>query len=113
METLSLPTEQQPELERWKNFLQRHKNPSNQVEIALVGKYTSLQDSYKSISEAFTHAGAAADTGVKIRWVYSGDLTEVNIDDKLKGVDGVLIAPGFGDRGIDGKIIAANYARRN
>ncbi|NLN32078.1 MAG: CTP synthase [Flavobacteriaceae bacterium] len=113
LETLSLPTEQQPELERWKNFLQRHKNPSNQVEIALVGKYTSLQDSYKSISEAFTHAGAAADTGVKIRWVYSGDLTEVNIDDKLKGVDGVLIAPGFGDRGIDGKIIAANYARRN
>src|SRR5690606_39822125 len=71
-------------------FLSKHKNPANKVEIALVGKYTSLQDSYKSISEAFTHAGAAFDTGVKIRWVYSGDLSEENIGDKLKGVDGKI-----------------------
>lgn len=113
LETLNLSTEKQPELEGWVNFLSKHKNPSNKVEIALVGKYTSLQDSYKSISEAFTHAGGAFDTGVKIRWVYSGDLTEENIGAKLKGVDGILIAPGFGDRGIDGKVLAANYARRN
>ncbi len=113
LETLDLPADKQPELEGWKNFLKTHKNPSNQIEIALVGKYTSLQDSYKSISEALTHAGAAADTGVKVRWVYSGDLSEENIGEKLKGVDGILIAPGFGDRGIDGKVIAANFARRN
>lgn len=113
LETLGLSTETQPDLDRWKNFLTRHKNPSNQIEIALVGKYTSLQDSYKSISEALTHAGAEADTGVKVRWVYSGDLTPENIDSKLSGVDGILIAPGFGDRGIEGKILAANYARRN
>src|SRR5690606_6412309 len=113
LDTLGLSAETQPDLERWQNFLDRHKNPSNKIEIALVGKYTSLQDSYKSISEALTHAGAKADTGVKVRWVYSGDLTPENIDAKLAGVDGILIAPGFGDRGIEGKILAANYARRN
>lgn len=110
---LNLPTDQKPDLTAWENFLERHKNPKNSVEIALVGKYTALPDSYKSISEAFTHAGAQTETEVKIRWVYSGDLTTENIDSVLKGVDGVLIAPGFGDRGIDGKILAANYARRN
>lgn len=113
LETLDMSTETEPQLEGWINFLSKHKNPSNKVEIALVGKYTSLQDSYKSISEAFTHAGGAFDTGVKIRWVYSGDLNEENIGTKLNGVDGILIAPGFGDRGIDGKVLAANYARRN
>lgn len=113
LESLDLPIANEPELDRWKQFLEKRKNPTHRVEIALVGKYTSLQDSYKSISEAFTHAGAAVDTGVKIRWVYSGELTTENIADKLKGVDGILIAPGFGDRGIEGKIIAANYARRN
>lgn len=110
---LNLPTDQKPDLTAWENFLDRHKNPKNSVEIALVGKYTALPDSYKSISEAFTHAGAQTETEVKIRWVYSGDLTTENIDSVLKGIDGVLIAPGFGDRGIDGKILAANYARRN
>lgn len=113
LETLGLSTETEPELEGWIRFLSKHKNPANKVEIALVGKYTSLQDSYKSISEAFTHAGAAFDTGVKIRWVYSGDLSEENVGEKLKGVDGILIAPGFGDRGIEGKVLAANFARRN
>lgn len=113
LKSLNLPTDQKPDLTAWENFLDRHKNPKNSVEIALVGKYTALPDSYKSISEAFTHAGAQTETEVKIRWVYSGDLTTENIDSVLKGVDGVLIAPGFGDRGIDGKILAANYARRN
>jgi len=113
LKSLNLPTDQKPDLSAWENFLDRHKNPKNSVEIALVGKYTALPDSYKSISEAFTHAGAQTETEVKIRWVYSGDLSTENIDSVLKGVDGVLIAPGFGDRGIDGKILAANYARRN
>lgn len=113
LNTLDLPTKIQPDLTAWKNFLERHKNPTHTVEIALIGKYTALQDSYKSISEAFTHAGATTETEVKVRWVYSGDLTAENIDTELKGVDGILIAPGFGDRGIDGKVLAANYARRN
>src|SRR5690625_7376865 len=90
-----------PELIAWENLLDRQKNHKNSVEIALVGKYTALPDPYKSISEPFTHAGAQTETEVKIRWVYSGDLSTENIDSVLKGVDGVLIAPGFGDRGIE------------
>ncbi len=70
----------------------------------------SLQDSYKSIAEAFIHAGADLETEVNIRWVYSGDLEEGEVSEILKGVDAMLIAPGFGDRGIEGKILAAQYA---
>ncbi|ADX67299.1 MULTISPECIES: CTP synthase [Weeksella] len=110
---LDLPYNQQPDFTLWKTFLERSLHPKNEIEIALVGKYVTLHDSYKSITEAFTHAGATLDTKVKVRWVYSGDLTESNVADELKGVHGILIAPGFGDRGINGKIIAANYARRN
>lgn len=110
---LDLPTDQDPDFTVWNKFLNNHKNPKNEIEIALVGKYVSLHDSYKSITEAFTHAAATCETSVKVRWVYSGDITEDNVGEMLKGVSGVLIAPGFGDRGILGKIIAANYARRN
>jgi len=113
LRTLDLPYDRAPELDSWINFVDKFKNPANQIEIALVGKYVSLQDSYKSIAEALVHAGAQTDTGVKIRWVYSGNITPENTDSMLGGVDGILIAPGFGDRGIDGKITAANYARRN
>lgn len=113
LDGLDLPTNQEPNFDTWKKFLERHQNPKQTIEIALVGKYVSLQDSYKSITEAFAHAAATCETAVKIRWVYSGDLTEDNVAENLKGVSGVLIAPGFGDRGINGKIIAANYARRN
>ena len=110
---LDLPTDQEPDFTVWNKFLSNHKNPKNEIEIALVGKYVSLHDSYKSITEAFIHAAATCETSVKVRWVYSGDITEDNVGEQLKGVSGVLIAPGFGDRGILGKIIAANYARRN
>ncbi len=110
---LDLPTDQEPNFTVWNKFLSNHKNPKNEIEIALVGKYVSLHDSYKSITEAFTHAAATCETNVKVRWVYSGDITEDNVGEQLKGVSGILIAPGFGDRGILGKIIAANYARRN
>lgn len=113
LKTLNLPYDRVPDLKDWIHFVDKFKNPSNQVEIALVGKYVTLQDSYKSITEALVHAGASTDTGVKIRWIYSGDLTENTVESMLSGVDGILIAPGFGDRGIEGKIIAANYARRN
>lgn len=110
---LDLPTDQEPDFTVWNKFLSNHKNPKNEIEIALVGKYVSLHDSYKSITEAFVHAAATCETNVKVRWVYSGDITEDNVGEQLKGVSGILIAPGFGDRGILGKIIAANYARRN
>ncbi len=110
---LDLPTDQEADLKDWKSFLKKYKNPKKKIEIALVGKYVSLQDSYKSIAEAFIHAGAHVETDVKLRWVYSGDLTSENIAEELNGIDGMLIAPGFGDRGIEGKILAAKFAREN
>ncbi|MDR3273197.1 MAG: CTP synthase [Flavobacteriaceae bacterium] len=108
---LGLPSEKEPDLEKWNDFLSRYKQPKNQVEIALVGKYVSLQDSYKSIVEALIHAGANTETKVNIRWIYSGDVTPENVSDLLSGVKGVIIAPGFGDRAIEGKTIACYYAR--
>lgn len=113
LNVLNLKTDREADLVNWKEFLKKYKNPKKRIEIALVGKYVSLQDSYKSITEAFIHAGAAQDTEVKVRWVYSGDLSDDNITEELLGVDGILIAPGFGDRGIEGKIVAAKYAREN
>lgn len=113
LKELGLSTDKKPDLKQWNDFLDKYKNPKSNVEIALVGKYVSLQDSYKSIVEALIHAGATLDTKVNIRWIYSGDLTYENISDYLKGVDGVIIAPGFGDRAIEGKIIACQYARVN
>ncbi|MFC6269689.1 CTP synthase [Frigoriflavimonas asaccharolytica] len=110
---LNLPQGNESDLNDWKNFLKKYKNPKKTVEIALVGKYVSLQDSYKSIVESFIHSGASIETDVKIRWVYSGDLTEENLAETFAGVGGILIAPGFGDRGIEGKILAAKFAREN
>ncbi len=113
LKELGLNNDKTADLSDWKTFLKKHKSPKKSVEIALVGKYVSLQDSYKSIAEAFIHAGADLDTEVKVRWVYSGDITAENVAETFKGIDGMLIAPGFGDRGIEGKIEAANYARTN
>lgn len=113
LEHLNLPAEIQPDLKEWNSFLEKHKSPKHQVEIALVGKYVSLHDSYKSITEAFIHAGAQHETRVCIRWVYSGALEAEDIEVHLKGVSGILVAPGFGDRGIEGKISAVRYAREN
>lgn len=113
LKELGLSTDKKPDLKQWNDFLDKYKNPKSNVEIALVGKYVSLQDSYKSIVEALIHAGATLETKVNIRWIYSGDITYENISDYLKGVDGVIIAPGFGDRAIEGKIIACQYARVN
>lgn len=113
LKELALKDYKDADLKDWKGFLKRYKNPKKSVEIALVGKYVSLQDSYKSIAEAFIHAGAELETEVKVRWVYSGDLDSGNMQETFEGVDGMLIAPGFGDRGIEGKIKAAQYAREN
>ena len=113
LKELNLKSDKDADLKDWKGFLKKYQNPKKTIEIALVGKYVSLQDSYKSIAEAFIHAGADMETEVNVRWVYSGDITEDNIQETLRGIDGMLIAPGFGDRGIEGKISAAKYAREN
>jgi len=101
------------DLDRWKGFVEAVRNPSTQITVALVGKYVEHHDAYKSIVEALIHGGAVNDCEVNIRWIQSDDLTAENVDEKLKGVSGVLVAPGFGGRGIDGKLAAANYSRKN
>jgi CTP synthase len=103
----------EPDMEDWIEFLKRLKTPRATVEIALVGKYVSHQDAYKSISESFILAGAANGVRVRVKYVLSDDLTTENIAEVLGGVAGVLVAPGFGDRGIDGKLEAIRYAREN
>ena len=100
-------------MEAWKQFLGRLKNPSEQVKIGLVGKYVELRDAYKSIAESFIHAGAANECKVQIEWIHSESLTPENIAEKFEDLDGVLVAPGFGERGIEGKINAVKYAREN
>ncbi|MCW9707775.1 CTP synthase [Fodinibius salsisoli] len=103
----------EPDLEQWIGFVEAVRNPSTEIEIALVGKYVEHHDAYKSIVEAFIHAGAVNDCEVNIRWIQSDDLTPGNVEKKLEGVSGVLVAPGFGGRGIDGKLAAINYVREN
>jgi CTP synthase len=100
-------------LDNWIGFVEAVTAPSGSVEIALVGKYVEHHDSYKSIVEAFIHGGAVNDCKVKIRWVQSDDLTKENVSEKLEGISGVLVAPGFGGRGIDGKLAAVEFARIN
>lgn len=115
LDKLNLSTRKQPNLKTWNKFLERHKNPTSSIEIGLVGKYVELHDSYKSITEAFIHAGAAATnkTKVNVRWIHSEELTPENAAKQLEGLNGVLVAPGFGDRGIEGKIAAVQYVREN
>uniref|UniRef100_UPI00404B32EC CTP synthase n=1 Tax=Gelidibacter sp. TaxID=2018083 RepID=UPI00404B32EC len=102
-----------PDLTRWNQFLQRHKNPKGEVTIGLIGKYVELQDSYKSILEAFIHAGAENEVKVKVEPIHSEYLSNDNIAKKLGHLDGVLVAPGFGERGIEGKIAAVKYVREH
>jgi len=113
LKKLKLESKQKPELKTWNNFLQKHKNPKSEVEIGLIGKYIELQDSYKSITEAFIHAGSSNETKVKVRWIHSESLSPKSVEKKLEGLNGILVAPGFGDRGIEGKIKAVKYAREN
>ncbi|MGB1312428.1 MAG: CTP synthase [Bizionia paragorgiae] len=102
-----------PDLKQWNAFLKRHKNPKSEVTIGLIGKYVELQDSYKSILEAFTHAGAENEVKVNIESIHSEYLNADNIKLKLSHLDGALVAPGFGERGISGKIEAIKYVREN
>ncbi|NRD24145.1 CTP synthase [Winogradskyella litoriviva] len=102
-----------PDLKRWNEFLKRHKNPKSEVTIGLIGKYVELQDSYKSILEAFIHAGAENEVKVVVEPIHSEYLSESNIEFKLGHLDGVLVAPGFGERGIEGKIEAVRFVREH
>jgi CTP synthase len=110
---LKLPLKAEPVLDNWKDFILRVKHPTNEVYIGLVGKYVELQDAYKSIIESFIHAGAENDCKVIVKTIHSELLTPENIHDKFEGLDGVLVAPGFGSRGIEGKIEAIKYLRTN
>ncbi len=110
---LKLPDDKAPDLGQWNEFLKRHKNPKNEVNVGLIGKYVELQDSYKSILESFIHAGAANEVRVNVRSIHSEHLSAKNLEKKLLGLDGILVAPGFGERGIEGKIKAVQYAREN
>jgi CTP synthase len=113
LDLLSLPDNLEPDLTKWKAFLSRHKNPKQDIRIGLVGKYVELQDSYKSILEAFIHAGAANEVKVEVVSIHSEELTPENCKEVLDGLHGLLVAPGFGSRGIEGKISAIQYVREN
>ncbi|WP_448529128.1 CTP synthase [Raineya sp.] len=108
---LRYPYKKEPNIEAWKEFLGRLKNPTENVDIALVGKYVELHDAYKSIAEAFTHAGAYNECKVKLHWIHSEKIDESNVKDILGQMHGILVAPGFGERGIEGKITAVRFAR--
>ncbi len=102
-----------PNLDKWNDFLKRHKNPKCEVTIGLIGKYVELQDSYKSILEAFIHAGAENEVKVNVESIHSEYIDDKTIANKIAHLDGVLVAPGFGERGIEGKIKAVQFAREN
>ncbi len=110
---LNIPLNGEPNLTVWRDFLNKFKNPKSQITIGLIGKYVELKDSYKSIAEAIIHAGAINECKINVKWIHSESITEENIDKKLGNLRGILVAPGFGTRGINGKILAIKYAREN
>ena len=113
LKKLNITNYQEPDLTKWKQFLDKVRHPAKKVTIGLIGKYIELQDAYKSILESFIHAGAINDCKVYVVNVHSENITTENVEEKLNGLDGLLVAPGFGFRGIEGKIIAVKYAREN
>ncbi len=110
---LGVESHEEPNMDSWRGFVEKIKHPASTVEIALVGKYTELPDAYKSISESFIHAGAANNCKVKLTYVNSEKITAENVGETLGRMAGILVAPGFGNRGIEGKIEAVRYAREN
>ncbi len=113
LQKLNLPQGKEPELKKWQSFLQKFKNPKDRVRIGLVGKYVELHDAYKSIHESLIHGATHNQLKLEMHWIHSEKLSADEIIDELKKVDGVIIAPGFGKRGVDGKITAIQYAREN
>lgn len=110
---LNLQVSDEPSLAEWRDFLSRLKNPKHSIKVGIVGKYVELADAYKSISESFVHSGAMNECDVEIEYIHSEEITKQNVIEKLKDLDGVLVAPGFGSRGIEGKIFTVEYARTN
>lgn len=108
---LQLKAANEPDLREWKKFLDKLFHPQHEVNIALVGKYVELQDAYKSILESFIHGGAANECKVNVHSIHSEHLTQENVAEKLGSMNGILVAPGFGERGVEGKIVAVQYAR--
>jgi len=102
-----------PNLREWKRLVDRVKKPAGQVSIGICGKYTDHKDAYKSIAEAFVHAGAANNVSVNLRWIRAEDIENDGPEGHLHGLSGLLVAPGFGERGVEGKILAVNYVRTN
>ncbi|MEO8416035.1 MAG: CTP synthase [Ginsengibacter sp.] len=113
LKKLNVTNYNEPDLGKWKEFLDKLRHPRYKVTIGLIGKYIELQDAYKSILESFIHAGAMNDCKVQVVNVHSEYITDGNVAEKLTGLDGLLVAPGFGFRGVEGKIIAVKYAREN
>ena len=110
---LQLQPKKTLDLTRWNEFLYKFKNPKHSLKIGLVGKYVELQDSYKSILESLIHAGAINETEIQVISIHSEKLNDKNVATKLNTLDGVIVAPGFGERGIEGKITAIAYARKH
>jgi CTP synthase len=110
---LGVPSGKKPDLAKWEEFIFRLKNPKDDVRICLVGKYVELKDAYKSIQESIIHAGATNQCKVHVQSIHSENLNAGNAAEKLKGFDGIIVAPGFGHRGIEGKIEAIRFAREN
>ncbi len=113
LKKLDIVNYHEPDMARWKEFLDKLKYPKSKVMIGLIGKYIELQDAYKSILESFVHAGAMNECKVQVVNVHSEFITEENVAEKLGNLDGLVVAPGFGHRGVEGKIIAVKYAREN
>lgn len=113
IERLDLQAAEEPDLTNWNKFLDAVKYPTQKIKIALVGKYVEHKDAYLSISESFIHAGAINNCKLEVIWVQSDDLTSKNVASRLKDVSAILVAPGFGGRGIEGKLHAVHYARTN
>ena len=110
---LKLPHKTEPDIAAWKEFVGKVKSPTWEIKIGVVGKYVELPDAYKSIAEAFIHAGAMNDCKVHVEWIHSERIDETTVSSALSHLDGILVAPGFGERGIEGKIEAVRYAREN
>ena len=113
LQRLRLKPKQNHDLKPWNAFLERVRNPKNFIKIGLVGNYVELQDSYKSILESLIHAGAENETEIYVESLHSEYLESKNLKEKLENLDGLIVAPGFGERGIEGKIMAISYARLN
>ncbi len=103
----------EPDLSKWKKIVNRLSNLKSEVDIAIVGKYVQLKDAYKSISEAFVHAQIPNKTKVNLKWIDADEITEENIEELLKDINGILVPGGFGERGVEGKILTIKYAREN